>query len=53
VCEDRLVICRDLATDTCFDDGWRRLYLSLGIHSVQSARAGLKNLNEAISGVSA
>lgn len=37
VCEERLVVCPDLATDTRFDDGWRRLYLGLGIHSVQSA----------------
>jgi len=37
VCEERLVVCPDLATDTRFDDGWRCLYLGLGIHSVQSA----------------
>ena len=37
VCERRLVLCPDLATDTRFDAGWRRLYLGLGIQSVQSA----------------
>ena len=37
VCEERLVVCPDLATDTRFDAGWRRLYLGLGIQSVQSA----------------
>ena len=37
VCEEKLVVCPDLATDTRFDAGWRRLYLGLGIQSVQSA----------------
>ncbi len=37
VCEERLVVCPDVATDTRFDAGWRRLYLGLGIQSVQSA----------------
>jgi hypothetical protein len=37
VCENRVVVCPDVATDTRFDVGWRRLYLSLGLHSVQSA----------------
>jgi GAF domain-containing protein len=37
VCEGRLVVCPDVATDTRFDAGWRRLYLGLGIQSVQSA----------------
>ena len=37
VCENRVVVCPDVATDTRFDAGWRRLYLSLGLHSVQSA----------------
>ena len=37
VCEGRLVVCPDVATDTRFNAGWRRLYLGLGIQSVQSA----------------
>ena len=37
VCEGKLVVCPDIATDTRFDAGWRRLYLGLGIQSVQSA----------------
>jgi GAF domain-containing protein len=37
VCEGRLVVCPDVATDTRFDAGWRRLYLGLGIQSVQSS----------------
>jgi hypothetical protein len=37
VCEERIVVCPDVATDVRFDAGWRRLYLSLGIHAVQSA----------------
>jgi GAF domain-containing protein len=37
VCEDRIVVCPDVATDTRFDAGWRRLYLGFGLHSVQSA----------------
>ena len=37
VCESRVAVCPDVATDTRFDAGWRRLYLSLGLHSVQSA----------------
>ena len=37
VCEGRLVACPDIATETRFDAGWRRLYLGLGIQSVQSA----------------
>jgi GAF domain len=37
VCENRVVVCQDVATDTRFDADWRRLYLSFGLHSVQSA----------------
>jgi hypothetical protein len=37
VCENRVVVCPDVATDTRFDAGWRRLYLGVGLHSVQSA----------------
>ena len=37
LCEDRLVVCPDVATDTRFDAGWRRLYLDFGLQSVQSA----------------
>jgi GAF domain-containing protein len=37
VCEKRLVVCPDVATDTLFDAGWRRLYLICGLRSVQSA----------------
>jgi GAF domain-containing protein len=37
VCEERIVVCPDVATDTRFDAGWRRLYLGLGLQSVQSA----------------
>ena len=37
LCEDRLVVCPDVATDTRFDAGWRRLYLDFGLRSVQSA----------------
>jgi hypothetical protein len=37
VCEERIVVCPDVATDTRFDAGWRRLYLGFGLHSVQSA----------------
>jgi GAF domain-containing protein len=37
VCEERIVVCPDVVTDTRFDAGWRRLYVGLGIHSVQSA----------------
>ena len=37
VCEKRVVVCPDVAADTRFDVGWRRLYLGFGLHSVQSA----------------
>src|SRR5262245_38644408 len=37
VCENKVVACPDVATDTRFDAGWRRLYLDFGLHSVQSA----------------
>ena len=37
MCEDRIIVCPDVATDTRFDAGWRRLYLGCGLHSVQSA----------------
>jgi GAF domain-containing protein len=37
VCENRVVVCPDVATDTRFDANWRRLYLSFGLHAVQSA----------------
>ena len=37
LCEDRIVVCPDVATDTRFDAGWRRLYLDFGLRSVQSA----------------
>jgi GAF domain-containing protein len=37
VCEERIAVCPDVATDTRFDAGWRRLYLGFGLHSVQSA----------------
>jgi GAF domain-containing protein len=37
VCEERVVVCSDVATDTRFDASWRRLYLGFGLHSVQSA----------------
>jgi|EndMetStandDraft_8_1072994.scaffolds.fasta_scaffold30334_4 GAF domain-containing protein len=37
VCEERIVVCSDVATDTRFDAGWRRLYIDLGLQSVQSA----------------
>ena len=37
MCEDRIIVCPDVATDTRFDAGWRRLYLGRGLHSVQSA----------------
>src|SRR5262245_15640392 len=37
VCENRVVVCPDVATDIRFDAGWRRLYLDFGLHSVQSA----------------
>src|SRR5262245_20687018 len=37
VCEKRIVVCPDVAADTRFDAGWRRLYLGFGLHSVQSA----------------
>jgi GAF domain-containing protein len=37
VSEERIVVCADVATDTRFDAGWRRLYLGLGLQSVQSA----------------
>lgn len=37
VWEQRIVVCPDVAADTLFDAGWRRLYQSLGIQSVQSA----------------
>jgi GAF domain-containing protein len=37
VCEERIVVCPDVATDTRFDAGWRRLYIDLGLQSVQSA----------------
>ena len=37
VCEERIVVCPDVATETRFDAGWRRLYLDLGLRSVQSA----------------
>jgi GAF domain-containing protein len=35
--EERIIVCPDVATDTRFDAGWRRLYLGFGLHSVQSA----------------
>lgn len=35
--ERRTIICRDTATEASFDVSWRRLYLGLSIHSVQSA----------------
>ena len=37
LCEDRIIVCPDVATETRFDAGWRRLYLGLGLRSVQSA----------------
>src|SRR5262245_60346334 len=37
LCEGRIVVCPDIATETRFDAGWRRLYLGLGLRSVQSA----------------
>jgi GAF domain-containing protein len=37
VCEKRIVVCPDIASDTRFDAGWRRLYLGVGLRSVQSA----------------
>ena len=37
VCENRVVVSQHVATDTRFDADWRRLYLSFGLHSVQSA----------------
>ena len=37
LCEDRIVVCPDVASDTRFDADWRRLYLGFGLHSVQSA----------------
>ena len=36
VCEEKIVVCPDIASDTGFDAGWRRLYLSFGLRSVQS-----------------
>lgn len=35
--EGKIISCSDTATEACFDVRWRSLYLSLGIHSVQSA----------------
>src|SRR5262245_21290991 len=32
LCENRIVVCADVATDTRFDAGWRRLYLDFGLH---------------------
>ena len=37
MCEDRVVVCPDVATDSRFDAGWRHLYLGVGLYSVQSA----------------
>jgi GAF domain len=37
VCEGRRVTCPNISSETRFDPGWRRLYLGLGIRSVQSA----------------
>src|SRR3954466_9874800 len=37
MCEDRIIVCPDVATDDRFDAGWRRLYLGCGLLSVQSA----------------
>ena len=37
VCERKPVTCPNLSTETRFDAGWRRVYLDLGIQSVQSA----------------
>ena len=37
VCEGKRVTCPNLSTETRFDARWRRVYLDLGIQSVQSA----------------
>ena len=37
VCEGKQVTCPNIFTETRFDAGWRRVYLDLGIQSVQSA----------------
>jgi hypothetical protein len=37
VCEGKRVTCPNISTETRFDAGWRRVYLNLGIQSVQSA----------------
>ena len=37
VCEGKQVTCPNLSTETRFDARWRRVYLDLGIQSVQSA----------------
>ena len=37
VCERRRVTCPNISTETRFDAEWRRVYLDLGIQSVQSA----------------
>ena len=37
VCEGKRVTCPNISTETRFDAGWRRVYLDLGIQSVQSA----------------
>ena len=37
VCERKRVTCPNISTETRFDAGWRRVYLDLGIQSVQSA----------------
>jgi hypothetical protein len=37
VCERKRVTCPNIFTETRFDAGWRRVYLDLGIQSVQSA----------------
>ena len=36
VCERKQVTCPNIFTETRFDAGWRRVYLDLGIQSVQS-----------------
>jgi len=36
VCERKRVTCPNIFTETRFDAGWRRVYLDLGIQSVQS-----------------
>ena len=36
VCERKQVTCPNISTETRFDAGWRRVYLDLGIQSVQS-----------------